>query len=86
VNGITYDEPVFVRLYNEARGCHDWEAVTALEAIDRQLRYAREDAREYCRKWESTAEYRAEKAASAEAAAAMRTRPSDHRAPPESDG
>jgi hypothetical protein len=86
MNGIRYTEPGFVRVYNEARGCHDWEAVTALETIDRQLRYALEDAQKYCRLWESTAEYRAQKAASAEAAAAMRTRPSDHRAPPESDG
>jgi hypothetical protein len=86
MNGITHDDSVFIRIYNECRGCHDWEAVTALEAIDRQLRHAREDAREYCRKWESTAEYRAEKAAAAEAAAKMRTRPADHRAPATSDG
>ena len=86
MNGIRHNDPAFVRVYNEARGCHDWEAVEALERIDRLLRYAQEDAREYCKKWESTAEYRAEKAAAAEAAAKMRGRPADHRAPPESDG
>lgn len=86
MNGITCTDPVFVRLYNEARGCHDWETVTALETIDRQLRYAIEDANKYRELWRGTAEYQAHLARTKELAAAMRTRPTDHRAPPESDG